>query len=662
MIWASRLLHFAAAVAGLLILIVSGAAIYLKTNPLDLSELRNEIAAELQAATGRDIKITGKIILGVSVTPTLEVAGLQIANYKWGKATNFVTVGAAKIRVHLYPLLRGRVDVISITADRAVVHLETDGDVKRNWNVLASAVTNQGEEAAIPEIGEIKVSDIAIDYRDIRDPKPRYSLHLEKAELIHDTVNGIGSYEVIARLNNNDIEAKGKVAPLYTVSPEQPRQFDMKAQAFGLSLTAIGSVKFPFKEFTYADFTLNSPKGFQPMTEYFGVAGPDIGKIKIEGNLTPVGRDLHFGNLLAQLGDSDASGYIIVGMNAPLHVTSELKSKVFDVAPYWNFLPESPPPPPGKVFPSNPIKLELPDVAQLQLRFAAQSILIGGEEFSNFLLDGKLSDNVLRFTHLDLDVAKGRVATNMTVTPQRETLRLSFHTQASDIDLAGLLNENDMPKYAKGKVGVLFEGKSSGDTVAALAAGMRGRAFFELQEGAIPLRLSSLLRGGITDVLRSIEGMFNGEGKDAKIDCGFGAFVINDGVAQSKALLLMTNKAVVTGDGHIDLGEERLRFRLSPRPRDESMISLASDVDISGTLAFPEFHLNKSSVAKNVGKTAIGMALGPLGMLLGAAGSIISKPGQSGTDKQCAATRTAAFDALQNTGPWPELNALDAAH
>ncbi|MFZ5930508.1 MAG: AsmA family protein [Pseudomonadota bacterium] len=655
-----RWIKVAAAFIAVLVLILGGAAIYLAAYPVDLSDLRHEIAAELQAATGRDIKITGKIILGVSLTPTLDVEGLEIANLKWGRAEKFVTVGRTKIRVHLFPLLQGRADIISIAAERAVVHLETDGVAQRNWTLLAQAVTEDGEEARIPEIEEILISDILIDYRDIVDPKIRYSLHLEKASLTHDVVNGIGSYSILGKLGDHSIEADGKVAPLYTISVEQPRQFDMKAQVFGMSLTADGSAKFPFIEFTYADFTLEAPKGLTQAAAYFGVSLPNIGATKISGNLTPVEYDLHFGNLTGEVGDVDLAGFIIVGMSAPHKVTSDLRSEALDIEPYWNMLPASAPPP-GKVFFNNPIKLELPETVELQFRYAVKSLKMGGHTYANLLLDGQLEKNILRFKHLDLDVADGRMANSLTLAPQADALSLSIQSNVTGVDVGKLLKQFEMPKYVKGKAYLLLEGESLGATMAELAAGFDGRAYLEMREGAIPVRLSSLLRGGITDIFRSIEGMFEGAGKDARIRCGFGAFVINGGVAENKALLMITDKAVVTGKGSIDLGQERLKMRLSPRPYDKSLISLASDVDIRGTLVSPEFHLSKGSVAKNVGKTALGVALGPLGMVLGVAGSIISKPGDKSENGQCATTKADAFTALQESGAWPELNQLDAA-
>jgi len=655
--WASRRLKLAAAGIGVLALILGGAALYLKTYPVDLSGYGDAIAAELQAATGRDIKITGKISLGVSLRPTLEVQGLEIVNLAWGKEKNFATVGRAMIRVHLFPLLRGRADIISIAAERAVVHLETDGAARRNWIVLAQAVTEKGEEAPLPEIQEIKVSDIAIDYRDIADAKIRHSLHLEKAALDYDAVNGIGHFDILGKLGDNAIKANGNVAPLYTISIEQPRQFDMKAQLFGMSLTADGSAKFPFAEFTYADFAFEAPKGLTQAAAYFGVSLPDIGAMRLSGNLTPVENDLHFGNLTGYVRDVDAKGYIIVGMKAPYKVTSDLRSDMLDLDPYWDKLPESAPPP-GKFFLNDPIKIDLPETVELQLRYAAKSLQMGGHNYSNFLLDAQIDKNMLRFKQFDLDVAGGRISNSLTLIPKTDALALSIRSTVAGVDTATLLKQFDMPKYAKGKAFLLLEGESQGTSIASLAAGLDGRAYFELQEGAIPKRLSSLLRGGVTDVFRSIEGMFEGAGKDARMECGFGGFIITKGIAENHALLMLTEKAEVTGGGNIDLAQERLRLRVSPRPRDKSLISLASDVDISGTLVNPDVHLNKGSVAKNVGKTAVGVALGPLGLILGAAGSVLSKPGGKPPSGQCATTRAKAFKSLQASGAWPELQQL----
>ena len=649
-----------AGMTAVLLLLLGGTAYYLSVNPVDLSAFRNQIAAELKSATGRKIRITGNIILGVSLRPTLVVEGLEIANLDWGRAEKFVAVGRTKIRVHLFPLFRGRADIISIVASQAEVHLETDGDKRRNWNILAQAVTDTGEEAPLPEIEEIKISNMILDYRDIGDAQVHHRVNLKQAALEYDTVNGIGNYTISGKLGDQVIRAEGRIAPLYTLSPEQPRQFDMKAQVLGMTLSADGSAKFPFKEFTYADFTLEASKSLGQVAEYFGLGLPSLGAIRISGNLTPFGNDLHFGNLTATIGETDAAGYIIFSPGPLLKITSDLRSKELDFETYWNMLPTSTPPE-GKLFYTDPLKLDLPQHVELDVRYGVDSLQMGDAVYSNFLLHARMADNAVDIMHLDMDVAGGRLANSLTLKPQAGSLSLAVHSSASAINLSKLLKQFDMPKYAKGNVFALLEGESTGASMAELAARFNGRSYFELRDGSIPKRLSSLIRGGITNLFRSIEGMFSGDAKEAKIECGFGAFVIRNGIAENKALLMVTDKAVLSGKGQINFGTERLNMKLSPRPKDKTLISLASDVDINGTLVSPDFALNKTSVAKSVGKTALGVALGPLGMILGAAGSIVSKPGGPVKDSRCVTTKMEAYKALQASGPWPELLQLGAA-
>ena len=650
----------AAGITAVLLLLSVGAAYYLSVNPVDLSAFRNQIAAELQSATGREIKITGNIILGVSLRPTLVVEGLEIANLDWGRAEKFVSVGRTKIRVHLFPLFKGRADIISITASQVEVHLETDGDRRRNWNILAQAVTDTGEEAPLPEIEEIKISNMILGYRDIGDAEVHYRVNLEKAALEYDTVNGVGHYTLSGKLGDQVISAQGRIAPLYTISPEQPRQFDMKAQVFGLTLSADGSAKFPFKEFTYTDFTLAASKSLGLAAEYFGLGFPNLGAIRISGNLTPVGNHLHFGNLTARIGETDAVGHVIFSPGSSLKITSDLHSKNLDFDTYWDMLPTSTPPE-GKLFYAAPLNMDLPQDVELDLRYAVQSLKMGDDSYSNFLLHAQMADKVLHITHLDMDMAGGRIANSLTLTPQAENLSLAVHSSASAINLSKLLKQFDMPKYAKGNVHVLLEGESTGGSMAELAARFNGRSYFELREGSIPKGLSSLIRGGFMNIFRSLQGMFDEDAKDARIECGFGAFVIREGIAENKALLMVTDKAVLSGKGKIDLGAERVNMKFSPRPKDNTLISLASDVDINGPLLSPDIGLNKASVAKSVGKTALGVALGPLGMIFGAAGSVISKPGGPPKDNRCVTTRTEAFRSLQASGPWQELVHLRAA-
>lgn len=631
-------------------------AVYLRSSVIDLSNMREPVAAQLKAVTGRDVKITGNISLGLSLVPTLDVEGMQIQNEPWGKAEYFLKVGQARIRVRLLPLLRGQAEIASLSAKHVQAHLETDGDARRNWNLLAQAVTQTGEAAAIPEIGRVELSDIKADYRDLGEEAVRLSLHLEKASVLNDEVNGIGSFEIAGKLNEDTISVSGKAAPLFTISPEQPRQFDARIEISGIQLSLDGSVKFPFREFTYADFSLKAPKGFSRLAAIFGVDVPDYGPVQISGNATPFGEDLHFGNMTATSGASDASGFVIVRMARPLRLRAELRSRLLDLEPYIPATARME----GKIFPAEKLAVSFPESGEFSLKHQAEKLKAFDQEFANSALEAHGNPAALQITRLDADFAGGRLINRLNIERQGDDYVLSQNSQANGLDLGALIEKNDWPKYAKGKITAIFEADSRGASAAALAAGLNGRLFAEIRQGSIPTKLSTLLSGSIQNLFASFKNMFTGKDRDSVIECGFAGFVIEHGLAGNREMLLMTDKAVMTGRGNIDLRNEQVNLRLSPRSRDTELVSLATDVDIEGPLAAPEFRLNKGSAVKTVGaaagKAALGVALGPLGVLLGAAGSVIS--GGNGGKGQCRDRREKVYAELQKAGPWPELQAL----
>lgn len=655
---ASRPVQIALALFVFLVSGLAGAAFYLRYYPVDLSYLRDDIAAELQVATGRKVTITGQIKLGVSLTPALDVSGLQVANNSWGHAKNVASVGNTKIRVRLIPLLQGRTEIVSISADHAEVHLESDGRKRRNWNIIAQAAEADGDVVELPVIKEITVNDIVLDYRQLGDAAPQHRLHLEQFSLVADDVNGIGHFSIKGKLGDHPVKMDGKVAPLNTVHIEQPRQFDLKGEIFDLHLSADGSVKFPFKEFTYADFNLDAPKGLSTAAAYFGIALPDLGDAKISGNLTPFEDVLRFGSMTIRLGDSHATGSVEITPGRTMRVTTDLHSKILNFDTYWAMLPSSPPPPPGKIFATDAFQMRFPEGIEAQLYYAADWLDFDGQKYSDLKVDAQLKPAILRINAFNVKLADGVISSRALITPKGDALVVSAHAFANGVDLEKLFKQFDLPKYARGKAAMLFQGEATGETVAALAANLQGRAFFEIQEGAIPKRLSSMLSGSVMHVFRSIEGMFSGEGKDAKLECGLGAFMITEGIVQTKTMLLQTDKAVVTVKGNIDLGEERLAMQISPRPRDVSLINLASDVDVKGPLTAPYFNLNKASVARKLGTTALGLALGPLGLIVGSVANSAKSSAGNNAPGRCGGARAAALSALQTTTPWPELVGL----
>lgn len=135
-------------VLGLIALVVVGAAVVLPSLvPAD--KIRDQIAAQVRAATGRDLFIQGKVAVSAFPSLGVEVNDIALANPPGYSTKELVRLGALDVKLKLLPLLSGRVEVDSFVLVDPVVTLEVDRKGKPNW-VFDSPATAKSGTAASP--------------------------------------------------------------------------------------------------------------------------------------------------------------------------------------------------------------------------------------------------------------------------------------------------------------------------------------------------------------------------------------------------------------------------------------------------------------------------------------------------------------------------------
>jgi hypothetical protein len=95
-------------------------------------------------------------------------------------------------------------------------------------------------------------------------------------------------------------------------------------------------------------------------------------------------------------------------------------------------------------------------------------------------------------------------------------------------------------------------------------------------------------------------------------DCQFAT----DSIARSDAFLFDTQLGILKGDGEINLATEKIDFLLSPKPKDNSLFSLATKLRVTGSVLDPRVRPDMTSVAKKGAKALSSLVLGPAGLLL----------------------------------------------
>ena len=102
--------------------------------PIDLSSQRGIVASAASLAIGRTVNIDDKIVVSTSLRPVFLLEGLRISNPKNFEEGDFLKMKTAEIRVHLLPLLMGKIKVGKFSVKGITVTLLENKKGAVNWS------------------------------------------------------------------------------------------------------------------------------------------------------------------------------------------------------------------------------------------------------------------------------------------------------------------------------------------------------------------------------------------------------------------------------------------------------------------------------------------------------------------------------------------------
>jgi len=117
----------------LALLVLAVGAVLAAPSFIDWNAWRDDVAARVQAATGRAVEIEGDLSVRILPRPALSVDGLRLANIDGGSTRHMARVGALRATVAWAPLVQGEVRVTSLRIIDPVILLERLADGRTNW-------------------------------------------------------------------------------------------------------------------------------------------------------------------------------------------------------------------------------------------------------------------------------------------------------------------------------------------------------------------------------------------------------------------------------------------------------------------------------------------------------------------------------------------------
>jgi uncharacterized protein involved in outer membrane biogenesis len=638
------------ALAGLAVLAVAALL-------FDWNWLRPLVEARLSAALGRTVTIDH---LGVELSraPLVTLDRITVANPPgFPPDSHLGEIDRLSLRIDLAKLLRGRVVIPELTIDHPVSRLERNQAGEPNWK-LAGVADGTSSPAPAP-IGQLTINDGHIHLDDpVLKSNIEMTMHTEAGgadgapQLV---IQGKGTYAgapTTISLRGGSVLSLGRIDVRYPV--------DLRWDVGPTHLLLKGTVDDP-ASFAGLDGVLElSGPDLALLYPILGLAVPPTPAYHLKGKVAYGERIVRFKDFAGVLGGSDLAGNLSVDTSgAKPRLDGDLVSRkiVFaDLAGFVGGAPGKPDAPNAtpqrkaaaaedkasdRSLPTREIDVAKLNAMNAHVTYRGKRIEADYLPLDDLDADLTLEDGRLRLSKLNFGVGKGTVALKVDIDSHVNPPPVNIVADFRRLDLKRIMQKTRS-----------FEGFGTIGGHADIAS--RGRSVAEIMangDGGITLIMSG---GEISALLTEIAGLELAKAlaiavtdKTAKFDirCMIADTELKTGVATMKTLVFDTTETTLTGKGSIDFRDESLKMTVASHPKNPSVLSLRTPIDIDGTLkhptAIPDPAVASERVAAMIG----------LGILLPGIGALIPTIELGlGKDSDCAGLIAAAKRAVPAAG------------
>jgi hypothetical protein len=280
----------------------------------------------------------------------------------------------------------------------------------------------------------------------------------------------------------------------------------------------------------------------------------------------------------------------------------------------------------NKVFPETPLPLEGLNQINADIEIEAQQLLMPMFCLKDFAGRILLKNGHLTIRPLEFMMANGTFDGHFELEPTDKAPTIMTTFQMDGLDLGYMFEELGVKNILDGIFDIEVDLRGQGASVAQLMAGLNGKTTVIMKDGNMDERLLDLLGADLTSGLLKLLNPFKKKPEYTKINCFVVGLDIQEGLAQSTALLLDTDQVTVIGRGKANLKTEELDLSLKPSPKKGlgikglaklslSLGQLTNPLKLTGTFAKPSLTIDPTETILTLGKAIGGAALfGPVGI------------------------------------------------
>lgn len=560
----------------LVLLVVSGVVILAST--IDINSYKDEIAREIEAATGRKVTIAGKLEKSVlTLTPAIVANDVSLANVGWGTRPEMVKAKKIELAIDLLPLLSGSIRIRRFELVGADILLETDGKGRVNWELSQSGTSppagktptaaggGGGGGAGLPRIAEVSIRGTTITFRD-------------------------GGTKLASVVKLDEVEMR---------APGRDRPIELKTKA------------------SYQDVPLTTEGTLGSVASLLGGA-----------KAYPVDMKVHFGESdLAVKLTADLSGKV------PL-VTGTISGKELDIKKVRSTFGGTGGGKAGgggRIFSPDPLPVGFLHGANGKVTVSIGKLHTAARVIEDLSATLALKDGKLDIDPFSAKTAGGSLKGSLTIDARTDKPALVAKLSGSGLSLSEVSGQSTVAS----RLNLTVNLSGRGGSMRALAGTARGVIVAVAGSGPINSSTLSFISTGILQAIPVL-----GKSRRLALNCIVARFDFVNGTGTSRVLVIDTTRMTIAGKGTVSLRNEAVDLILVPSTKDKSLASVAALVPIRvrGPLTGPQASPDPTGVPKEV----VGAIFNTLEMPVNIVGSLLGNKKSSRAASPCATARAQA--------------------
>lgn len=572
-------------IALLAIVVILVAAVVLLPFLIPTETIVARVEQQVREMTGRELTIAGPV--DVSVIPNLSVNAENVRFQGFEGGEDLLALEALELRLALWPLISGNVQVDRFVLMRPQINLVKDAQGQVNWDVMPQQTEPQqegGTTLSELQLGDVEIVDGRVSYTDKASGMSRTAEDVDVVLSLESLAEPLQATASL-RLDGRPVELEANVAPASVLMQGGEAALRTALRASGANLSLDGKLNMPAQGQTASPAVaggLNlAIESLPALMEWATGTAPGalpVETLALTGRLQAGTEQVALSGMELKADDITATGDLAVALGgARPAAKGQISVSRLDLDKFLpppateeqQAAPASDQPATDEGWSREPIDLSALHSADADLDISLAGIILSGVEISATTLGIDLENGRLAANLGETGIFGGTVQGAATVNARNQTPGFQAKAQVNGVQAEPLLTRFAGFQRLTGATEASLDVTTIGASIYDIMAGLNGQAQLLFRDGAI--------KGiNIAELVRTVTGGGNSGAPQQTDFAELGASVaIADGIARTDDLRLLAPLLRIAGKGQVMLPERQVDMRIVP--------SLVASIEGQGT-------------------------------------------------------------------------------